>query len=272
MNFSSLSFLEVYSIVLQWPCVTFCTYSCSKWVLWVILVIRCTWAWSWGPWCRRGSSNSQWVRGKGGVNCGVKSPRPYPCGYVPAPIGCKAVSTWGGSWSVPPSPRSQTHGSDMWVRLPASRAEAGPLIAFGSQCVLSGVPERPATLLGLLTWLFCFWVEGPSLILQSESRLHSTDTSAWMQKSNLGEWKALMLFDFSLTCLVRSLFTSRYGNQGHPSLIASVVTIPKSVRAQLSSEYLLLCGGKKGKQEMRGFSSIAWSGWWDRELHQRSDF
>lgn len=54
-----------------------------------------------------------------------------------------------------------------------------------------------------------------------------------------------MVFDFSLTCFVQSLFTSRYGDQGHPSLTASVVTVPKSVRAQLRSEQWLVCGRKK---------------------------
>lgn len=207
--------------------------------------------------------------GRWGVNCGVETPPAlplamcsgsewpqglnWPCGPVAgggftgqmrvgAGVGglhCDlgAVSTWGGSWSVPPSLGARCVESDTGVHL--------PLIAFGSHRVLSDVPECLATLLGLFTGLFCFWPERPSLILQGESWLHSTDTLAWMEKSNRGESKALMVFDFSLTCSVQSLFTSRYGNQGHPSLTASVVTVPKSVRAQLRSEQWLVCGRKK---------------------------
>lgn len=63
----------------------------------------------------------------------------------------------------------------------ASIAEVWPLIAFGSQSVLSSVPE-PLCLLVCSLCCFVFWVEGISLILQNKSWLHSTDRCLCMNE------------------------------------------------------------------------------------------
>lgn len=76
-------------------------------------------------------------------------PRPWP-GQAALPTGASVCL--GRLLVNLPFPWRQTRGYFCQVFLyQASRAKAGPLIAFGSQCVLSGVPERPATLVGLLT-------------------------------------------------------------------------------------------------------------------------